>query len=459
MKKSLLFELKKFRKKENISMHIPGHKGGRGLGAYFIRNAFDIDVTEVCGTDDLQNPTGILKDAQVRCAKAFGAYKSYFLTEGSSLGLRTAVMASFERGSKILVDRTCHKSVIAGIILGGLKPVFVNPAYDRQKGLYVGVSAADVKLMLKKNPECKGMALTSPTYYGICSDIAEIAAALHAESKLLIVDEAHGAHFNFGRELPKSALSLGADICVQSAHKTLPALGQCSILHIAKNSLADVERIEKTLSVLRTTSPSYMLMTSLDESVRIMRKSGSYKLARLVRAIESLKAEVCEKTVITFVDSDTLPCETDKTRIVADFSNVEISGKYAEELLINEFGIYPELSDNRYVVFVPSIATTNREINRLCDALCSIGSRRFKEMSAMQNKPLPSIEMNMRPCDAFDMPHETVETENAVGRTSAQLLSVCPPGAALLVPGQAIGEEAADYIKNSGAADKIDVIK
>ncbi len=459
MKKSLLSELKRFRNSEKVSMHIPGHKSGRGLGAYFVRNAFDIDVTEVSGTDDLQNPSGILCDAQNRCAKVFAARKSYFLTEGSSLGLRAAVMAVCGRGGKLLVDRTCHKSVISGIILGGIEPIFINPDFDDEKGLYVGISAAAVKRMLEQNPDICGAVITSPTYYGICSDIAEIASVLHGRGKALIVDEAHGAHFAFGRDLPKSAISLGADISVQSAHKTLPALGQCSVLHISKNSTVDVSRLEKTLALMRTTSPSYLLMTSLDESVRIMHKSGGYKLSRLIREIDRLKAEVCEKTVISFIDSGNLFKEQDKTRIVADFSAAEISGKYAESLLITEFGIYPEMSDNRYVVFVPSVATTMREIRQLCVALCSIGGRRFKDCKAEQNAPLPDIELEYIPFKAADMPCETADVDNCIGRVSAQIISVCPPGAAILVPGQRISAEIADYIKQNNVAETIEVIK
>lgn len=459
MKKSLLAELIGFRKKEKVSMHIPGHKSGRGLGAYFVRNAFDIDVTEVEGTDDLQNPTGILSDAQKRCAKAFGAYKSYFLTEGSSLGLRAAVIAACGRGGKLLIDRTCHKSIVSGIILGGIEPIFISPDFDKEKGLYVGVSAAAIGHMLEQNPDICGAVITSPTYYGICSDIAEIAAVLHSRGKILIVDEAHGAHFTFSRELPKSAVSLGADVCIQSAHKTLPALGQCSLLHVSQNSLININRLEKILTLLRTTSPSYLLMTSIDESVRVMNKCGGRKLSRLIREIERLKTEVSEKTVISFLDSKNFFREQDKTRIVADFSAAEISGKFAEELLINEFGIYPEMSDNRYVVFVPSVSTTKREIRQLCAALISIGGRRFKDSRAEQNTPLPDIKLEYIPCEVTDMICESVDIENCVGRVSAQVISVCPPGAAIVVPGQIISREIVDYIKNNNDIKQIDVIK
>lgn len=459
MRNSLLSALKKFRKNEKVSMHIPGHKGGRGLGAYFVRNAFSIDLTELKGTDDLQSPSGILNDAQKRCERAFGAGKSYILTEGSSLGLRAAVIGCAGYGKKLLVDRTCHKSVVSGLVLGGIEPVFINPGFDREKGLYLGISAAGVKLALEKNPDICGAVITSPTYYGVCSDIAGIAAVLHSENKFLIVDEAHGAHFAFGKELPDTALSLGADVCVQSAHKTLPALGQCSFLHIADGAYCDIGRLEKCLRMLQTTSPSYLLMASLDEAVGYMKTRGAARLKSLIKSIDELKAEVCEKTVLQFADSKSLGREQDKTRIVVDFSAAEISGRFAESILIEEFGIYPEMSDERYVVCIPTVASSKKDIRRLCDALCSIGGRRFKERSLGQNMPLPDIEMECLPQEAAFAKTERLAADECEGRICAQISAVCPPGAAILVPGERISREVLEYIRINGTVDKIEVVK
>lgn len=458
MGKSLLAELKKFRKDEKISMHIPGHKGGRGLGASFIKNAFDIDVTELDGTDNLQNPDGILNEAQERCAKIFGAGETCFLTGGSSLGLRAAILGSVPRGGKLLVDRTCHKSVISAVTLGGIEPIFVSPDFDKEKGLYLGVSAAEVARAVSENPDIYGAVITSPTYYGICSDISGIADVLHRSDKFLIVDEAHGAHFIFSRNLPETALCLGADVCVQSAHKTLPALGQCSVLHISKKTKAPASRIIRTLRMIQTTSPSYMLMTSIDEAAAYMNSTGRLRLNKLITAIKQLKAEVSEKTVLRFADTDTLIREQDATRIAVDFSQAEISGRHAECVLIEEFGIYPEMSDSRYVVLIPTVANSRSEIKRLTEALCQIGGRRFPEKTAEANLPLPNINMECIPYKATEAEFETLPVSVCEGRISAAVVSACPPGAAVLVPGQRIDRSAVEYITKNGIAAELDVV-
>lgn len=460
MSKSLLKELKKFAKKDKISMHIPGHKSGRGLGAYFKKSAFSIDLTEVEGTDNLQNPTGILKTAQETCAKIFGAGESFFLTGGSSLGLRASILGCAHRGERLIVDRTCHKSVISAIALGGIEPVFVYPEFDKKSGLYLGVSADEVARAIEENPDACGAVITSPTYYGVCSDIAGIAEVLHKNNKFLIVDEAHGAHFVFNKKnLPISALALGADICVQSAHKTLPALGQCAFLHVGAEAKIDKRRLVRTLRAIQTTSPSYLLMASLDESARYMNTAGRIRLGGLIKEIEALKTEVLSKTDLTFADTDTLKRPQDSTRIVVDFSPIQISGKYAESLLIEEFGIYPEMSDERYVVLIPSVSNSKREIRQLCSALCSIGMRRFKDRKAEENLALPNIELSCSPSAAIEAPFEAVCLKDALDRVSAGVVSACPPGAAVLVPGQRIDKEALNFIEKNDIAEKIEVIK
>ena len=459
MSKSLLKELKKFAKKEKISMHIPGHKSGRGLGAYFKKSAFSIDVTELSGTDNLQNPNGILKAAQENCAKIFGAGESFFLTGGSSLGLRAAILGCAKRGERVIVDRTCHRSVISAIALGGIEPVFVYPKFDKKSGLYLGVSKDAVARAIEENPDVCGAVITSPTYYGVCSDVAGIANVLHKNNKFLIVDEAHGAHFVFSKKnLPISALALGADICVQSAHKTLPALGQCALLHLGAKAKIDKRRLVRTLRAIQTTSPSYLLMASLDEAVRYMNTAGKVKLNGLIKEIEALKAEVISKTDLTFADTNTLKCPQDATRVVVDFSPIDLSGKYAENLLIEEFGIYPEMSDERYVVLIPSASNSKREIRQLCSALCSIGGRRFKE-KAGENLALPNVELVCPPSEAIAAPFEAVSLKDALGRVSAGVVSACPPGAAVLVPGQKIDKETLDFIEKNDVAEEIEVIK
>lgn len=455
---SLLKDLKRFSKKEKISMHIPGHKSGRGLGAYFIKNAFKLDLTELDGTDNLQKPNGVLKSAQDFCAKVFGAEKTYFLTGGSSLGLRASILACAKKGDRLLVDRTCHKSVISAITLGGIEPIFISPVFDKERGLYLGISADEVNCLLAEYPDIVGAVITSPTYYGVCSDIEAIARHLHSYGKFLIVDEAHGAHFAFSKKLPQSAISLGADICIQSAHKTLPALGQCSYLHTGK-TFRHTQRLERVLRMIQSTSPSYLLMTSLDEAARYMNITGKRKMNALLNGIDKLKAEVCEKTVLSFADSASLGVVCDGSRIVVDFSAAEISGSYAEKLMIEQFGIYPEMSDGRYVVLIPSVSTTAKELRHLTTALTELGSRRIKGEPTRHAVALPEIKAIYPPHIAHDMDCELLPINDCDGRVSASIVSACPPGAAVVIPGQYIDRAVADYIINNNVAYLIEVIK
>lgn len=459
MSKSLLQELISFRKKEKISMHIPGHKSGRGLSAYFRKNAFSIDLTELSGTDNLQNPDGILKLAQENCAKIFGAKETHFLTGGSSLGLRAMILGCVQRGGKLLVDRCCHKSVISAIAIGGARPVFLEPDFDDDLGLYLGVSAEEVKSKLEDHPDVCGAIITSPNYYGICSEVSAIADLLHKNNKFLIVDEAHGAHFAFDKaDLPQTALSLGADLCVQSAHKTLPALGQCSLLHIGKNALVNKDRLIRTIRFIQTTSPSYMLMTSLDEAAGYMDKDGRKRIIKLVQEIAKLKIKVAEKTRLKFVDINILDRPQDETRIVVDFSPLGISGIEAERMLAEEFGIFAEMSDNGYVVFIPSVATTKNELKKLTKSLCKIGKRKFEGNVVEKNMRLPEVDIRIAPCDAIDKPFEVVDVKDSLGRISAGIVSACPPGAAVIVPGQYIDKDAIDFINKNKVTDRVEVI-
>ncbi len=452
-------ELKGFLKKEKISMHIPGHKGGRGLGSSFGKITPRLDLTELDGTDNLQNPSGILKASQEYCAKIFGAEETHFLTGGSSLGLRASILGTVPRGGAILVDRTCHKAVISAITLGGLEPVFIYPEYDRDSGLYLGLSPSTVERAINEHPDIFGAIITSPTYYGICSDISKISKLLHRHNKFLIVDEAHGAHFAFNKKLSTmSALTLGADLCIESAHKTLPALGQCSLLHIGKGAITDKARLLRTLRMIQTTSPSYMLMASLDGAVHYMQRRGRAGLNSLIREISELKSDVLKKTHLRFADEDTLGVPQDMSRIVLDFSPIGISGHFAERLLIDEFGIYPEMSDNRYVVLIPSVMNTKAELKRLLGALVEIGGRIYNKDSSLNNSPLPEVELIIQPADAIAKPFESVSPADAVGRVCASVISACPPGAVVLVPGQLITSEAIDYCRSIGITDKIDVI-
>ena len=452
---SLYHALKAFSQKDRVRFHIPGHKGGRGLAAAWARDAFSLDVTEFDETDDLQHPSGILKEAQENAARAFGAGHTFYLTNGSTLGLQAAVLAVCKEGQALLVDRTCHKSVISALILAGVTPVFLSPVFDRKRGLYTGFFKDQVAQALLEHPDVAGMLLVSPTYYGICTPLSEIANLLHHNQKILIVDEAHGAHFCFDSAFPPSALSQGADLVIQSAHKTLPALGQCSLLHLGKDSSIASKTVSDALYLLQTTSPSYLLMSSMEEAIFTMQETSP--LPRL-RAIERLKQTIRTRGTLDFADEGTLHRAQDPMRLVIDFRRSRYSGTEAAALLKQHYGIYPEMADFNTVVCVLTIADTAEDIAALQHALTEIDAA-AAEPKAQPICPLPMPRMRCTPREAFMAQKETLPLADALGKTAAQIISVCPPGAALTVPGQCIDEETLAFLQTETDASKITVMK
>jgi len=274
--------LKDYADENNIPFHMPGHKMGIGFPKNFAKNLPKFDITELPNMDNLHFPDGIIKEAQLLAAHAFNANKTFFLVNGATCGVHAAIMTTCEHGSKIIIGRDCHRSAIEGTILANAIPVYVNTEVDNFFGISTGVEPETLKTALEDNPDASAVFVTRPNYYGICSDIEKIVDITHSFGKILIVDEAHGAHFKFNKKLPISALDAGADICVQSAHKTLPALTQGAYLHIKSDSV-DIEKLEFYLRLLETTSPSYIIMASLDMARALMEYSGKQLLDNIIK--------------------------------------------------------------------------------------------------------------------------------------------------------------------------------
>ena len=291
----LLKKLQNLSESDDYPYHMPGHKR-------FGDKAFALDITEIDGFDNLHHATGMLKDAQDRAAKLYGAKDSFFLVNGSTCGLLAAIFASFNRGDKILVARNCHKAVYHAIEIRGLQPVYIYPDVDEEYDVSVGITAKQVvekireyNAYLEENRgslstleyinRVRGMILTSPTYEGITSEIKEIAEFMHEQNRILIVDEAHGAHFGFHEAFPESAVKQGADIVIQSLHKTLPSMTQTALLHRCSQRVP-AYKIQKYLSVFQTSSPSYIFMGHMDECIRLLEKKGPELFQQFAERLE-----------------------------------------------------------------------------------------------------------------------------------------------------------------------------
>lgn len=456
IRKSLLDELIRFTRKDKVRAHMPGHNGGRGLSRKLRRYAFSVDVTEFDETDNLQQPNGVLLKSQRRAAEAFGAERTYYMVGGSTSGLEAAILAAVPRGSKIILDRTCHKAVISAVILAGAHPIFVEPEFIADKGIYGAVPPEWIADALSVNKGAAAVVLTSPSYMGVCSDIRKIAEFVHSAGAILIVDEAHGAHFAFSGRLPDTALSQGADIVVQSAHKTLPAFGQTALLHIGKNARVDSERLLRSINLIQTSSPSYMLLASIDEAVEQMR--GGEKLDGVIEKIIGIKSRIGVIDNVSCILKQDVGADYDITKLAVDFSRLGISGYGAAELFKRDYGIYPEMADERNVLFYLTASAAESDLNTISNAIEKVAESEFRPQDILDMRAMPKVVLSKAPSEAFFGEAETVDLQSAVGRVAAESLVCCPPCCPITIPGQLIDRETADYIRDFTDIRKIAVL-
>ena len=280
-----LFEaVEAYRKRRPGYFCIPGHRYERGISALWRREAgdaiFSYDLTEASGLDDLHKPEGAIRKAQKLLAELYGAKRSYFLVNGSTCGNEAMLLATLRPGDKVLVPRNAHKSVLMGLVLSGAEPVWMMPEYLEDWGLWGEMRPQTVERALVEHPDCRAVCVVSPTYQGFCSDLQAIAEVCHSHGALLLVDEAHGGHLYFSQDFPDGALTQGADLCVQRFHKVTGALTQSSVLHIGSDQIAP-EDVEAALKLVQSTSPSYLLMISLDLARRELALHGAEEMAQL----------------------------------------------------------------------------------------------------------------------------------------------------------------------------------
>lgn len=372
---------------------------------------YDIDITEIDGFDDLHHAEGILREAQERANRLYGAEETYYLVGGSSCGVLASIMAVAKRGEEILIARNCHKSVYHAAILQELRVHYCYPALLEEYGIHDGVGAEDVSRMIEEYPDCRAVVITSPTYEGIISDIGAIARAVHELDKILIVDEAHGAHLGLDPHMPTGAVAAGADLVVHSLHKTLPAMTQTALLHV-QGERVDRVRLRRYLTMLQTSSPSYVMMASMDSCIRYVEAHGAEGFARMRRQynIFCKKTETCKYiTVGKMADmtQDTGICGEKDTKLVMGTSDtgfmlnamqcrmagwdigklviftraVSWNGRKLYDVLREEYHLQMEMAAGNYVVAIMTIMDTEEGWQRLADALVQIDDRIEKEMS------------------------------------------------------------------------------
>ncbi len=446
---TLYDKLSEYADSDYYGFHMPGHKRNRDLMEEDL--PFEIDISEIEGFDDLHHARGILKEAQERASRVWHAQETHFLVNGSTVGILSAILGTARRGDTVLVARNCHKSVYDALEIGGLTPVYVYPGYDEASGLYTGIQAEDVRAALKREPGIRAVILTSPTYDGVVSDVESIVTAAHARGIPVIVDEAHGAHFGFHPYFPKNACQLGADLVIHSLHKTLPALTQTALLHM-NGDLADREKVLSYLDKLQTSSPSYVLMASIDSVTALLEREKTALFEPYTMLLDSFRDLLKDLKHLWLAQpgKEVGAFDYDRSKLVISVRGAGISSRKLYQRLLQDAHIQMEMAAGTYVLGMTSVADTQEGFERLAEALFSIDEKLLPRDDARilgsEGVPgeLPRAAV-VYPCWQMNQLMETgagrkesVLLEASVGCISAEYAYLYPPGSPLLVPGERI---------------------
>lgn len=462
----LLGKLEAYGKSDYYPFHMPGHKRQEiqdGRSGPF-PDPYSIDITEIEGFDNLHHPEGILKNSMEQAARIYGADKTYYLVNGSTCGILSAVCGTTTTGGRILIARNCHKSAYNGLILNRLEPVYLYPEILPEYGIAGGIRTEAVRQALEKERHSingfriQAVLLVSPTYEGIVSDIGMIAKIVHEYGIPLIVDEAHGAHFPFGSRFPIPALSLGADLVIQSLHKTLPSLTQTAVLH-CKSGLVDLEKIEQYLGIFQSSSPSYLFMAGIERCIRYMDQDGRAQMDGYGKRMEHFFDELSDLKILKVV-TDTIKEESsvfdwDMSKVVISTAKAkDLDGEGLGRILRDRYHLEMEMCAPEHIVAMTSFLDTEDGLNRFKQALFEV-DRELEPgvcwepgVELREEKP----EVLMPPAAAMDLPGEFVKLPEAAGRISKEFVYIYPPGIPLLAPGERITKMAADCIKRYQAA-------
>lgn len=447
-----------------IPFHVPGHQQGRGtpeIFKKFIREkGLAADITQVLGLDDIHQPIDVCLHAHELAAQAYGSDMSFFLINGSSSGNHAMILSVCNPGDKIIVPRNCHKSVTGAVILSGVIPVYIDPEYDMEMNVDHAVTPEAVEQALEDNPDAVAVMVVSPTYYGAAADLVSIADIVHKYGKILMVDEAWGAHLNFHDGLPISAMAAGADISINSTHKIISGMSQASMLHM-KRERVDQGRVHTVLRLFLSTSPSCLLVASLDVARMQMATEGKKLLTRAIELSDYLRDSINKIPGLKCYGREIIGrpgvYDFDPTRIVFTARDIGYTGYDIERILRYDFNIQIELSDIFNNVALLTIGHDLEMVDMLLNALKKIASGRkyptsidvIRQYGSKRGKrfELPDWPQHvMLPREAFFAPYDTVDFNKSQGRICCEIVTPYPPGIPILRPGDLITEEIVEYV-------------
>ena len=440
-KKPLVQKLKEYNT-TMIPMHMPGHKRNLALSGkegYLTALGADCDITEIAGFDNLAEPEDVLFELKNRAARLWKSDEAYPLVNGSTCGVLAGIYATVPQGGCVLAARNCHKSVYNGLQLVNAKVTYLTPEWDETLGCYGELSSETVEIALEKVRDVKLVVVTSPTYEGSISDIEGICRAAHAKGVPVMVDSAHGAHLGFGG-FPKGAVECGADIVVHSLHKTLPCLTQTAMLH-RKGNLVSGQALQNAINMFQTSSPSYLLLASIDGCIGLLEEQGEM----LFGAWEEAIFEFCQGARLLQNIRMHDGKGKDPGKLILFTGGTDLTGPALAELLRKEYCIELEMAAERYGLAMTGMGDTKGSLACLLKALFAIDERCHKIPEKKTVYPvLPPVRLPIG--EALERKSEELFIEEAVGRIAAEHLWAYPPGIPVVVAGEEITKETATYL-------------
>jgi arginine decarboxylase len=443
--------LEQFRRMRVVPFDVPGHKRGRGnreLTEFLGERCMSLDVNSMKPLDNLTHPTTVIREAEELAAEAFGAGYAFFMVAGTTSCVQTMILATCQKGDKIILPRNVHRSAINALILCGAVPIYVNPAMNHELGISLGMSIENVERAITENPDAKAIFVNNPTYYGICSNLKAITELAHRYGMKVLVDEAHGTHFYFGNQLPISAMAAGADMASVSMHKSGGSLTQSSFLLTGKNINKDAVR--QIINLTQTTSGSYLLLASLDLSRKRLALDGERIFDKVNEMAQYARNEINDiggyyAYSRELINNDTI-FDYDKTKLSINTLNIGLAGIEVYDILRDEYDIQIEFGDIGNILAYISVGDSYKDIERLVGALSEIARRYGRDKAGMMRHEYISPRVAVTPQKAFYADKQPLPIAESSGRISGEFVMSYPPGIPILAPGEEITPEIIEYI-------------
>ncbi|MDO4467015.1 MAG: aminotransferase class I/II-fold pyridoxal phosphate-dependent enzyme [Bacillota bacterium] len=443
--------LERFRRQRVVPFDVPGHKHGRGnpeLVELLGQKCVSIDVNSMKPLDNLCHPVSVIKEAEQLAADAFGAAYAFLMVGGTTSAVQSMILSVCKRGDKIILPRNVHRSAINALVLCGAIPVYVNPKVNHRLGISLGMETEDVLQAIKENPDAKAILVNNPTYYGICSDLQTIVNVGHEYGMKVLVDEAHGTHFYFGKGLPISAMAAGADMASVSMHKSGGSLTQSSFLLLGKNM--KVGYVRQIINLTQTTSGSYLLLSSLDISRRNLALRGESAFEKVKKLAQYARDEINKiggyYAYSTELINNSSVYDFDVTKLSINTLDIGLAGIEVYDILRDDYDIQIEFGDLGNILAYISVGDRIQEIERLVSALADIKRRFGKGKNGLMTQEYINPRVILTPQDSFYAEKELIPIQETIGRICSEFVMCYPPGIPILAPGEEITQEILDYI-------------